>query len=96
MWPQCCTSAAALPASQPDLDTPQLYLVMLFCYLPSLWWPQKAYNAKIIYDKTEICPLAGAGDGAGSWCYLAVPRARTSDPSLAPILDIYWALSTRK
>ena len=77
--------------SQPDLDTPQLYLVMLFCYLPSLWWPQKAYNAK-----NRNLPLAGAVDGAGSWCYLAVPRARTSDPSLAPILDIYWALSTRK
>ena len=98
MWPQCCTSAAALPApaSQPDLDTPQLYLVMLFTFNMVAYLPPEILKCKKYHDKTEICPLAGAVDGAGSWCYREVPRARTSDPSLAPSLDIYWALSTRK
>ena len=48
MWPQCCTSAAALPApaSQPDLDTPQLYLVMLFTFNMVAYLPPEILKCK--------------------------------------------------
>ena len=96
MWPQCCTSAAALPApaSQPDLDTPQLYLVMLFTFNMVAYLPPEILKCKKYLRQNRNLPLAGAGDGAGSWCYLAVPRARTSDPSLAPS-SIFIGLSPR-
>ena len=96
MWPQCCTSAAALPApaSRPDLDTPQLYLVMLSCYLPSLWWPQKAYNAKNIYDKTEICPLLVPGMVRAAGVIVRSPGPAPPTPA-SPPSSIFIGLSPR-
>ena len=50
---------------------------------------------KIIYDRT-LSPSCWCRVWCGQLVLSGGPRARTSDPSLALILDIYWALSTRK
>ena len=93
---ECGRSAAPLQpqSAWPGYSSTVLgNVILLFTF--TMVAPESLKCKKYLRQNRNL-PLSGAGDGAGSWCYLAVPRARTSDPSLAPILDIYWALSTRK
>ena len=78
--------------SQPDLDTPQLYLVMLFTFNMVAYLPPE--TKKTYLRQNRNLPHAGAGDGAGSWCYLAAPGPAPPTPA-SPPSSIFIGLSPR-